>query len=234
MHRFFAEKVGADTVRLDPEDARHAQRVLRLADGDTIAVICGGALYSASLQDGGMARILSPLLSPEPGTRVTLYQGIAKGDRMDYIAQKCTEAGVCGIRPVRMARCVGEADETKRGRWQRIAREAAKQSGRAVVPVIGAALTFSEMLNCLPLHEQILVPWEEGGASLRSVYAGAHDVALVIGPEGGMDRLEVERMLAKGAVPVTLGPRIFRTETAGLAAIVGILLLAGDMEQALP
>lgn len=238
MHRFFAEKIGEQTAVLLPEEEAHALKVLRMEAGDECQAIIGGRLFSARLETAespARLQLLSELPSPEPSVRVTLYQGLPKSDKMDLIAQKCTEAGISHIVPVLFSRCVVKWEkkdqEKKLQRWQRIAAEAAKQSGRAMIPQIGTPLTVSALCGEIRKHELTLVPWEEEkGNGMRSRLSGQREIALVIGPEGGIDRDEIERMTEAGAVPVTLGPRILRTETAGLAALVSLLTLTGDME----
>lgn len=235
MSRFFAESLSGCDALLSQEEAHHAYKVLRLRDGDACQIIFDGRLYAGVFSDAVQGRVTvtqPPLPSPEPTVRFTLYQGIPKGDKMDMICQKCTEAGVSRIVPVQMKRCVAEvrgADaEKKRQRWQRIVMEAAKQSGRAVVPEVCLPVSFDEMLRALPSHALSLVPWEDArGQSVRTAFSGQSDVAAVIGPEGGIAPEEISRM---PALPVTLGPRIFRTETAGLAALIEIMCLSGNMD----
>ena len=240
MHRFFADENGIKNglARLDSEDAAHALRVLRLRNGDSIQLFSEGDAFSAVIEDitdGVTVRVLNKLKSPEPTLRVTLYQGVPKGDKMEYIVQKCTEAGVQRIVPVNMPRCVARLasdDDKKRVRWQRIAREAAKQAFRAAVPEIAPAIPISALPDLLSKHELALVPWEEeqNGILRTLIIPGIQDLAIVIGPEGGMSEEDVAPMLAAGAKTITLGPRIFRTETAGLAAIVAAMTLSGNLE----
>lgn len=240
MHRFFAQRTDEKTAVLPPDEARHALTVLRLKPGDTVQAVVEGALYGARILDAAeetRVELLEELPSPEPLTHVTLYQGLPKGDKMDYIAQKCTEAGVYAISPVQMPRCVAKTDardgEKKAERWRRIALEAAKQSGRTRAPEIIAPISQRDMLNGLKNHGLILVPWEDAhGVSVKDALkmSAASDIAVVIGPEGGMGDDEVMALKAAGAVPVTLGRRIFRTETAGLAALMMILYEKGDYE----
>ena len=153
---------------------------------------------------------------------------------MDYIVQKGTEAGISRIVPVAFSRCVArwtEKDaEKKTARFQRISQEAAKQSGRALTPEICPPLSLRQLAEPLKRHEIVFVPWEEArGKGVASYLNGQKDIALLIGPEGGISEEEIAFLRALGAVPVTLGPRIFRTETAGLAALISILTLTGDM-----
>ncbi|MBO2517971.1 MAG: 16S rRNA methyltransferase, partial [Clostridiales bacterium] len=195
---------------------------------------CEGLIYPGVLKDpeGGIVTVSDPLPSPEPTVRVTLYQGIPKGDKMDMICQKCTEAGIACIVPVEMERCVARIDrkdaEKKVQRWQRIIQEAAKQSGRAAVPVVEMPITVKQLAERMKSHELCLVPWEEAeGCGIRGAWNGEKDVAVLIGPEGGISEKEIAMLPAK---PVTLGKRIFRTETAGLAALIEIMCISGNMD----
>lgn len=238
MHRFFARRLDDTRAALLPDEAAHALKVLRLSQGDECQALMEGQVYAAHIQETAPEVILlldEALPSPEPSVHITLYQGLPKGDKMDYIAQKCTEAGICRIVPVLFSRCVAKwekKDEDKKlPRWQRIAAEAAKQSGRAITPEILSPLTVKALCAALSRHELALVPWEDQkGNGIRQNWEEQKDVAIVIGPEGGMAPEEIELLKAAGAVPVTLGPRIFRTETAGLAALISLLTLSGDME----
>lgn len=238
MHRFFAERLDADTAALLPEEETHALRVLRLNAGDECQALMEGNVYTAVIRETSPRVALTlkeKLPSPEPSISITLYQGIPKGDKMDYIVQKCTEAGVCRIVPVDFSRCVarweGKDAAKKQARYQRITAEAAKQSGRSAMPEIALPLSFKAMCGDIIQHELILVPWEEEhGNGIRTNWQGEKDVAVVIGPEGGISPEEIDQLKAAGAKPVTLGPRIFRTETAGLAAIISLLTISGDME----
>ncbi len=232
MQSYFTQAPLDGRVKLDPDDARHLVRVLRAKPEERIAVVSGGRRFAASLEiegDSAFGRLLEPLPDTEPRCKVTLYQGLPKGDKMDQIVQSCTQLGVDRIVPCQMQRCVGkwEGGDKKLQRWQRIAREVAMQAGRSTVPRIGDCLSFEGLCKALGAHGQALVPWEEGGQSLRTAYQGAADIALVIGPEGGITADEIARL---PALQLTLGPRILRTQTAGMAAIAMLLTLSGDME----
>ena len=237
MHRFFAEAAPGGAV-LPPEEEKHALKVLRLSPGDRCQALIGGRIWAAEIAETAprvLLRLGEELPSPEPSVRVTLYQGIPKGEKMDYIAQKCTEAGVCRIVPVAFSRCVAKWEdrdaEKKQVRFQRICAEAAKQSGRALVPEIGTPITVKALCGQIETHELVLLPWEEErGNGIRAQWRGEKNVGVVIGPEGGISPEEAETLSRAGAKPVTLGPRILRTETAGLAALISLLTLSGDME----
>ncbi len=238
MHRFFARRIDENRAELPPEEEAHALRVLRMGPGDPCQALIEGNLYSAVIGETApkvILRLGDLLPSPEPGVKITLYQGIPKGEKMDYIAQKCTEAGVCRIVPVAFSRCVakweGKDAAKKQARFQRIAAEAAKQSGRALIPEIGLPMTVHQLCGEMNNYDLVLVPWEEErGSGIRAKWQGQKNVGIVIGPEGGISAEEMAQMKAAGAVPVTLGPRIFRTETAGLAAAIAVLTLSGDLE----
>ncbi len=231
MPDFFCGPEAGGLAPLSAEDARHALKVLRLRPGEQLKVIVDGRRYRAALEtrDGAaFARLLSPLPGSEARTAVTLYQGLPKGDKLDSVVRQATELGVTAIVPCAFARSVPrpESEGKKTERLRKIAREAAMQSGRTVVPRVEDTLDFKGLLERLPRHRQALAAYEgERGLTLRAAYHSADDVALVIGPEGGFTPEEIRAM---PAVPVTLGPRVLRTETAGIAALAMILALADD------
>ena len=243
MHRFYASRSPENGLAvLDPEDCRHAVKVLRLRPGDEIEVFVDHARFRAELtgcsEDAVTARILDELPDTEPRLQLTLYQGLPKGDKMEFIVQKAVELGVHRIVPVAMARCVVRLDAAagrkKQERWQKIAREACKQSGRMEDICVCLPLSFEQFLEEIRQEEAVLVPWENArGYSLRTFHAehpGCRSLGIVIGPEGGMEEQEVQAMQHSGALSVTLGPRILRTETAGLGAISALMCLYGEME----
>ena len=230
MHRFFAEERGC----IRGEELKHLRQVLRLAPGDGIEVLYEGRRFAARLTEVSPEAALyaerEELPSHEPRCRVTLYQGLCKGEKMDFLVQKCTEMGVHAIVPVEMARSVARAEraEKKAERYARIAREATKQCGRARAPEVLPALSFAQALKRMQAHERLLMPYEEGGIAFDAPLA-ARDVGLLIGPEGGIAPEEAEDVRAVGGVAVTLGSRILRTETAGLVALTLVLHCAGDL-----
>ena len=242
MHRFFAEALHDGLARLNAEEAAHAARVLRLKAGDEAELLMERRRYAAVFTelkaDGAELRLLRELPSTEPKLRVTLYQGLPKADKLEWIIQKAVELGVHCVVPVAMSRSVvklSPADGAKKQpRWQKIAQEAAKQSGRCVLPVIREPIPFSAMAKELSGFDAAAVPYEEAlGHSLRSFQTGhpaARQVAVVIGPEGGIAAEEMEALRAAGGEAVTLGPRILRTETAGLCALSALMCLYGEME----
>lgn len=244
MHRFYADEQGitGSTARLCEEDARHASRVLRMKPGEACELFASGRRYAGEIADiaeGDVrVRITGELPSTEARLRITLYQGLPKADKMELIVQKAVELGACEVVPVAMSRCVVQLDardgRKKQERWQKIAREACKQSGRCEMMQVAEPISFKQLLTRLPAHGAAIVPWEDArGYSLARFHADHPDVtdlAIVIGPEGGMSADEVGQMRQADCRAVTLGPRILRTETAGLCAMSALFCLYGDME----
>lgn len=252
LPRFVArrESFATGVVRLAGDEAHHAIVVLRLRPGDRIEVINGeGHGYQAriaNVTEGVLVAELEQPLPPgrEPRLQVTLYQGLAKGEKMDFIVQKATEIGVSAVQPVFTRHAVPRPEtdsaEKKRQRWQRVAHEAAKQAGRLKVPAVYSPVDWRQALSQLRAQppDLILVAWEgERATSLKAALRSwsrprpsrEAAVALMVGPEGGLAGDEVEAALAAGAMPVSLGARILRTETAALAALSILLYEWGDL-----
>ena len=242
MHCFYIDSIAPDgAVRLPKDEARHAAKVLRLKPGDEVCAMdgAGGRWKARIVQMDGEVRVelMEALDSHEPPVRLSVYQGVPKADKLDFIAQKLTELGAAALIPVKMDRCVVKPDErdgAKRAeRLTRIAREAAKQCGRAVPPRVEPPMSWGKALEAMRAHQLLLVPWEEAeGMRMKDVHvrrSDANDIGIVIGPEGGMTTGEVEAMKAMGAQVVTLGPRILRTETAGVISAALAMMLWGDM-----
>jgi 16S rRNA (uracil1498-N3)-methyltransferase len=223
-------------VALSRQESDHVLKVLRMQAGDPVQLIAAERLYGGEIAPAGgeaNVKILRELPSPEPAVKVTLVQGLPKYDKLEWIVQKATELGVYQILPAEMERSVvriTDNDGKKRERLARIALEAAKQAGRAHVPQVLPAVRFSDALK--DLKGVVYVAWEEA-AVLRLSEAVAADrpreATLVVGPEGGITAEEIARLAAIGAKPVTLGPRILRTETAGLCALAVTLAALGEM-----
>ena len=242
MHCFYIESPANGEARLWPEESRHARKVLRLGPGDEICAMDGaghrwrGEIASAG-EDGVTVYLIEPMPSNEAPVRVTVYQGVPKADKLDFIAQKLTELGASALVPVKMERCVAKLDEKdgrkRRERLQRIAQEAAKQCRRALAPEITEPLTWRQAIERMKAHDLVLVPWEDAsGRRMKdalAAHADARDIGIVIGPEGGMSLAEVDALLEQGALTVTLGPRILRTETASVVSAALAMQLWGDI-----
>lgn len=242
MHCFYIEPPEGDEAHLLPEESRHAIRVLRLQPGDGLCAMDGaGRRWRAEIlyagEDGVRVRLSEPLPSGEPPVRVTVYQGLPKADKLDFIAQKLTEVGAAALVPVKMERCVVKLDRKdgpkRRERLERITREAAKQCRRALPLEISEPLSWPQVLERMQSHDLVLVPWEDAaGRRMRDAFAErsqVRDIGIVIGSEGGMSEDEVQALCEAGALTVTLGPRILRTETASVVSAALALSLWGDL-----
>ena len=243
MPRFFAELpdrlCAGDPARVTGQDAVHIRRALRMREGESLILCDGAGTDYACVIEGfdGDAVVLRVkecrATTAEPSLQVTLYQGLPKGDKMDWIVQKAVELGVQRIVPVEMSRSVarlGVNDAKKQERWQRIADEAAGQCGRGIQPQVLPAVPFRQAVQAMEA-QTVIVFYEGGGRSLRTLTdAGRREVSLVIGPEGGIDDREGEQLKAMGAAFATLGPRILRCETAPVAALAALMALTGNME----
>ena len=246
MHRFFADENGIVDGRafLSEEDSRHALRVLRLEEGDEIELVCRPSRYLAEItgiEDGVIAvSVREELRCTEAKTRVTLYQGLPKADKMELIVQKATELGVHAVQPVVMERCVVKLDgkdaAKKTERWQKIAREAVKQCARIETPEIRLPKKPSQLQAEFAALDVLIVPWEDArDGSIKACLAPFEgketlSVGILIGPEGGISAAEAQQLAGEyGAKLVTLGPRILRTETAGIAALTMVMAFRGEM-----
>lgn len=245
MQRYFVQPdaVQDGQVAITGDDVKHIVRVMRMEVGEEV-IVCDGLGHAfrvelTELGDGMVhGRIVEELTqSPEARVKVTLAQGLPKGDKMELIVQKGTEVGIARFLPVDMARCIVQYDAKKeqkrRERWQKIAKEAAEQAHRNLVPSIGEPMSYKQLMSSLDGFDLVVVPYEgEKARGLREVLAAhpeAEHICVLIGPEGGIADSEIEIALARGAHPVTLGPRILRTETAGLVAATCIYYHFGEM-----
>ena len=242
MPKFFTarENIKDTTLIIDSEDANHLKKVLRINIGDKITVCDGAGIdYTVRVSEIGKNEIECDIIDrqksdTEPNINITLYQGLPKAAKMDYIIQKNTELGISKIVPAKLARCVVKlenkaAEDKKCERWQKIAIASAKQSGRGIVPVIDNPMTVDEIIEDVKDYDLVFVPYEcEDQSRLKTIVESvpdAKDIAFIIGPEGGFDISEIEKLKAAGIKTVTLGKRILRTETAA-EAVVSMLMYA--------
>lgn len=245
MHRFFVSREALDAERVAlPADVAHQLRaVLRMSPGDRIIVLDNsGWEYEVELAElspqTAWGTVLSRTLSrTEPRTKITLYQSFLKGPRFEFVLQKGTELGIVAFVPVISARCVVSSLDSasrKTARWERIIREAAEQSRRGRLPDLAPALFFRDAcLRATRSGQLALIPWEgETTTALREALDRMQrpfSVSLFVGPEGGFDESEIAVARQAGVIPVHLGPRILRAETAGLVAASAILFAYGDL-----
>jgi len=228
MHRALVDPssiVGTRVTVRGPE-AHYLAAVLRLRPGDVFVAFDGtGAEHTVRLSAVSGTEAVGEILETRQGVhsplRVTLVQGVPKGTKMDLVIRMGAELGVAEFVPVRTARSVAGAAQRVE-RWRRIAGEAAKQSRRADVPAVRDVVEFAAALDDVRGADLLVVLWEaERTQTLADVLRGRAvpgRVALIVGPEGGLEGGEIEQAVAVGAVPATLGSLILRTETAGLAA----------------
>lgn len=239
MPRFFKEFFETDPV-ITGADAAHLAKSLRIKPGEQL-VVCDTRGYdflcrvetvspdAVTLQIEEKRKTAS-----EPSLYATLYVCLPKGDKLDGIIKQAVELGASEIVPVLSARCVARPDERaatkKRERWQKIANEAAGQSGRGILPAVRPVATLKACAAALHAYDQALFFYELGGAPLQSLaFCAGQRIALITGCEGGFDTDEAALLQSSGAKALTLGPRILRAETAPAAALSGVMLLSGNL-----
>lgn len=243
MHHFFVkqEQVGEKEIYLEGSDVNHLKNVLRVKIDEEIQ-ICDeeGKEYTCKIAEISEDSITAQILWAEDGNRelpskIYLFQGLPKSDKMELIIQKCVELGVYEVIPVATKRCVVKLDakkaDSKVKRWQAISESAAKQAKRSVIPNVHQVLTFGQALEYAKTLESILIPYElatdmEKTREILGKVCKTGSVAVFIGPEGGFEEAEVLKAKEAGAKEITLGKRILRTETAGLylMSVLGFLL----------
>jgi 16S rRNA (uracil1498-N3)-methyltransferase len=243
-HRFFAapSSITESAIALDEDESNHLRRVLRLKEGDVVSVVDGlGSEYECEVQDRqGSQAILAIKAKTQPDVesplKVTLAQALAKGEKFDFIIQKATELGAAGFVPLitRYTEKMAEHFQarTRMDRWRRISLSAVKQSGRTKLMQIAEPVRFKEFVQTL--SGRAVVCTERQGITLREIEQkwsvdSPEVVTVLVGPEGGWSREEIEATVGRGALPVSLGPRILRTETAGLVIISVLQYLFGDL-----
>ncbi|MBB6636212.1 RsmE family RNA methyltransferase [Cohnella thailandensis] len=255
MQRYFVgpEQVGPDQVVLEGDDARHLATVMRARAGEEFIACDGsGSETLAKIVSIEPGRIAASVVERRPSLaemswRVTVAQSLPKGDKLETVIQKGTEAGAAAFRPFLSKRTVVQYDERKEAkrleRWRKIAKEAAEQAHRGLVPEIAAVCSWKSLVESMTRYDLTLICYEEEGrrgtglrtalSSFRLGFAGDAErsprVLLVVGPEGGFDPLEVEQAVGAGAVPVGLGRRILRTETAALVALACVAYESGEL-----
>ena len=226
-------------VSLPEHSAHHAREVLRLRSGAAVRVFDGdGREYEATLdrvtREGVLLRLGAAIVPrPESPLRLVLALSPLKGDRMELVIQKATELGVSAVWPVVTARTDAAARPALKGsrseRWEKVASGAAEQCGRAVVPRVLPTLTFDGLL-AEPFEGDRLVLLETPGQRpLASIAKPARAALVLVGPAGGWESSEVEHLTAAGFHAVGLGPRVLRSETAAVAAVVMAQTLWGDL-----
>lgn len=240
MPRFFVEQIRGTKITLTGENAVHIAKSLRMKPGETITLSdANGVDCEAVLTDIAPDTVLADVLetrqnTSEPSVEITLYQALPKVGKFEVVVQKAVELGVSRIVPMLTSRCVSRPDEAARRkkveRYNKVALEAAKQSGRGIIPEVAQVLDYAQVLEELPSYPHVILFYEEGGAHIDELIPpDAERVAVLIGSEGGFSAEEVEFALRVGAKAGTLGPRILRCETAPVAALAAIFFHTKNM-----
>jgi len=246
MPRFFvnSKDIFDDNINIKGDDYKHIKKVLRLKCGEIITLSDGvGNEYTAKIEEFGEGFVHTKIIdsyknTTEPPIKVTLYQGLPKSDKMDFIIQKSVELGISEIVPVLTERTVvrlnSEKDALKKcERWNRISQEAAKQCNRGIIPRIEIPISFNEAINKAKSKSLSLIPYEkESKSSLKQILKAVGsitEISVFVGPEGGFTEQEIEEAVKLGIKSVTLGSRILRTETAGIAVLSILMYELGDV-----
>ncbi|MCM1123299.1 MAG: 16S rRNA (uracil(1498)-N(3))-methyltransferase [Eubacterium sp.] len=237
MYRFFVEpsQIQDKRIRITGSDFNHIKNVLRMKIGEEIAVSNGvdQREYRCGIEEYTDDEVVCTLrFIKEDGvelpSKIYLFQGLPKADKMELVIQKAVELGAYEVIPVAAKRCVVKLDEKKAAakvnRWQGIAKAAAKQSKRGVIPKVRSVMSMQEAIGYAQDMDVKLIPYElakdmqHTKKIIESIQPGA-SIALFIGPEGGYEESEIDAAIRAGIEPITLGRRILRTETAGLAVL---------------
>lgn len=242
MYQFFVkpENICGDRIIIDGSDVNHIKNVLRMQVGEEIAVSNGidGKEYRCGIVRLGDVIECELRFVKEDGvelpSKIYLFQGFPKGDKMELIVQKAVELGVFEIVPVFMKRSIVKLDAKKAvskvNRYQAIAEAAAKQSKRAIIPNVHECMTMKEAVNYAKELDVLLVPYEMAEdinktRELMGSLKSGQSIGFFIGPEGGIDQAEIDMLKEVGASTITLGRRILRTETAGLTVLSWLVYL---------
>ena len=238
MPRFFLSDINPDSPVITGEDARHILRSLRMQPGEKLILCDGqGTDYFCEITGADSGNVTLRCLDirqndTEPKTKLTLFQCLPKGEKLEDIIKRAVELGIYEIVPVLSSRCVSRPDNflKKRVRLQKIAKEAAMQSGRGIIPRIGELVRFDAAVKEASSFERTLLFYEGTAEPLSGVLRGdERAAALIIGPEGGFEPAEVAASEKEGIKTVTMGKRILRCETAAVTAVALTLFLTGNM-----
>jgi 16S rRNA (uracil1498-N3)-methyltransferase len=229
-------------LKIEGDEVKHIRKVLRLKAGDEIIVFDGlGKEFEGAIVEEGLSSVVIKIQNifsskRDSSLEVTLAQSLLKGEKMDYLIQKATELGVKEIIPFFSSRSVPLLEKSKKlkrhHRWEKIAIEASKQCGRGVVPKIESLQDYSDMLQTASPDTLRLILWEKEGIKLKEILERLKEkkkIFFIIGPEGGFSQLEVDEAKKTGFIPVTLGRRILRAETASLCFLSILQYEKGDI-----
>jgi len=236
MRRFLASEVRDNSITITGEEANHIRNAVRMSVGDEFIAFDGSGIdYTCVITNADRditANIIDKTHSKaEPVIKVTLYQAYPKSAKMNEIVQKAVELGAAAIVPFLSKRCV-KRPSGQGEKLSKVALSAVKQCGRSIIPTVSDVQSFEQALELMSCHEMLIVCDEEERAIQLSqaLQINAKDIGIVIGSEGGFERIEVDRIKAVEGIPVTLGRRIMRTETAGMAVLAACFYAKGEME----
>lgn len=247
MHRFFVKEkaIEGKVVKVTGSDFNHISHSLRLQSGEHFIVSTGDGMdHIVEIENISDDTVYTRIKEShknknEPDIKISLAQAVPKKNNMDLIIQKSTEIGINKIIPIHTERTIVKLDEKKlvkrKIRWQKIAEEAAKQSGRGIIPLVEDLYDLKTLDSVFNEYDLVLIPWvEEDNKNLKTIWQETEDgkknkILIIIGPEGGFSIDEIDLVKKHKGKSVTLGPRILRTETAGFVALTAILFQAGEL-----
>lgn len=231
-----SDQIENNKIYIKGSDVNHIKNVLRHTKGDVLSVVSDQIKYEVQIDEINSECVVCDILNKnfEEDNKIdlTIYQGLAKADKFEYIIQKCTEIGVHRIVPTEMKRCVVKLDNKdkvkKIDRWRKIAEVASKQSLRNDILEVAQVATFMDLINSLKDFDYVIMAYEKEKDVLlkdvlKNINADTCKIAVIIGPEGGIDDSEAEKLVENGARSVSLGKRILRTETAPIVVAANIM-----------
>ena len=242
-HKYFIKSKNDNIAELCSDDSAHLAKVMRAKKGDKI-ILCDGAGndYEAVLDSVTAEQTTAEIISSyksvsEASVTVTIYVGLPKGDKLEFIIQKATELGADRIIPFESEFCIVKPknEEKKVERYNKIAKEAAKQAGRSKIPVVEKTISFNNLCKTVNTYDVALFFYEKGGEKLfedgriHSRLGDAKSIALISGAEGGFSQAEADQAINAGCVPIGLGTRILRCETAPITALAVTMALTGNL-----
>lgn len=232
MHRIFADSKNVDgELFLIPEsDQFHMKKVLRFKEGETFEAVVDDKIYELIYVDHYTAKIISfSKIQVESKPNINLFFSILKGDKTDFVLQKCTEIGLTNFYPMVSLRTIPNIrgkEEAKRDRWQKIVNDASKQSKSTFIPKVHMPIDITEIFNHIYRNDFSIVPYEnENKLNIKQAldtYTGG-DINIIIGPEGGFEDIEIKTLMRAGVQSVSLGEKILRAETASMVALVNVV-----------
>jgi 16S rRNA (uracil1498-N3)-methyltransferase len=242
MQRYFItpDQLIGDVIHITGDDVHHIRTVMRSKLGDKVICCMMGMDYLVEIKEIASDSITCFILERskslgEPTVQVTLAQGLPKGEKLEWIFQKGTELGAASFLPFSSTRTVVKIDASKatkkHDRWSKIVKEASEQSHRGRIPTISLPINWKTLLTEIPKYDLAMIAYEKGGQVLSAIpsLSEAKSILMIIGPEGGFSESEVQDAVNKGAIPITLGNRILRTETAAISLLTCIMFVHNEL-----